>query len=212
MSDAPDPRRVLRDAAERRLPCEVLPRGGTAVRGAMVRVEPAGVVVLVPGRRFSGGEDVRVWLAVDGRPHSFEASVLRAGVPVPDRSQDGLLLGYIDRWTEGGDPSTGLDGCVVEVVPPNGPPVSLLQAPARVVDVGLRELAFTVPSSFTLVFVTQGRVRVRLGAPGRAPVEVEARVHSLSPGEGSLLYGLRFEAVDDPDALRVVTEDLERRL
>jgi hypothetical protein len=138
--------------------------------------------------------------------------VLRAGVPVPDRSQDGLLLGYIDRWTEGGGAATGLEGCLVEVLPPNGPPVSLLQAPARVVDVGLRELAFTVPASFTLVFVTQGRVRVRLGSPDRPPVEVEARVHTLAPGEGSILYGLRFEAVDDPDALRQVCEDLGRRL
>lgn len=212
MADVSDPRRVLREAADRRVPCELLPRGGTATRGTVVRVEPAGVVITVPGRRFAGGEDLRVWLAVDGRPYSFEACVLRAGVPVPDRSQDGLMLGFIDGWTEGTDPNAGLAGCLVQVLPPNGPPISLLDPPARVVDVSLRELAFTVPASFTLVFVTQGTVRVRLGTPGRPPVELAARVHTLAPGEGSILYGLAFEGVDDPEALRDIAEDLDRRL
>ncbi|MCB9777727.1 MAG: hypothetical protein H6742_04115 [Alphaproteobacteria bacterium] len=217
MSSArPDPRRVLREAAERRVPCELLPRGGEAVRGAIVRVEQAGVVVVVPagadGRRLSGGEDVRVWLAVDGRACSFEASVIRAGVPVPDRSQDGVLLGFIDRWQEGGDGPVALSDCTVELLPPNGPAVSLLAPPARVVDVTLRELAFTVPASFPLVFVREGTVRVRLGLPGRAPVSLSARVRTLSPGEGYLLYGLHFESVDDPDALRDVVEGLGERL
>lgn len=212
MAAVPDPRRVLREAADRRVACELLPRGGSATRGTIVRVEPGGVVITAPGRRFSGGEDLRVWLAVEGRPYSFEASVLRAGVPVPDRSQDGLLLGYIDRWTEGSDQSDGLADCVVEILPPNGPAVSLLQPPARVVDVSLRELAFTLPASFTLVFVTKGTVRVRLGTPGRPPVELSARVHTLAPGEGSILYGLTFQDVDDPDALREVAEDLDKRV
>lgn len=204
----PDPRRVLRDAAERRVPCQVLPRDGVAVSGSLVRVEAAGVVVLLPGRRFQGGEDVRVWLALDGRACSFEASVIRAAVPVPDRSQDGVLLGFIDRWTEGPVTPAALEECTIALLPPNGPAVSLLAPPVALVDVSLRELAFTVPASFHLVFVRDGTVRVRLGLPGRPPVELSARVQTLAPGEGALLYGLRFQEVDDPDALREIVEGL----
>ena len=208
----PAPRRVLREASERRISCELLPRGGEAVRGTIQGVEQAGVVILVPGRRFLGGEDLKVWLSIDGRSIRFEASVIRAGVPVSDRSQDGILLGFIDRWNEGEARSEGLEDCRVEVLPPNGPPVSLLQAPARVIDVSIRELAFTLPSSFTLVVVQMGTVRVRLGVPGRAWVELAARVHTRSPGEGAILYGLVFQDVDDPDLLREVCEELQRRL
>ncbi len=212
MSSSPDPRRVLRQAAERRLPCEVLPRGGAALAGSVVRVEQAGVVLLVPGRRFSGGEDLRVWLTVDGRACSFEASVVRAGVPVPDRSQDGVLLGYLDRWTEGSATASGVGDCVVEVLPPNGPAVSLLADPVRLVDLTARELSFSVPASFPLVFVRQGTVRLRLGLPGRAPVELLARVQTLAPGHGAILYGLGYLQVDDADGLREVVEGIEQRL
>jgi len=212
MASPPDPRRVLREAAERRLSCELLQRGSGALRGTVVGVEQGGVVITVPGRRFGGGEELRVWFSLDGRACSFEASVLRGGVPVPDRSQDGVLLGFIDRWTEGGDTSTGLSDCTVEVLPPNGPAISLLLPPARVVDMTLRDLTFTVPVDFNMVFVTQGKVRLRLGVPGRPPVELTARVHTLAPGEGSILYGLGFQEVDDPDALRHVIEDLGARI
>lgn len=212
----PDPRRVLRTAAERRLPCELIPRDGDAVHGVIEHVEQAGLVVRAPGRRFAGGEDLRIWLALDGRSIRFEASVLRAGVPVADRSQDGLLLGFIDRWVEAPldapEPDPGLLGCRVEVLPPNGPPVSLLVPPARIVDVSLRELAFTLPTTFTLVFVQAGTVRVRLGLPDRPPVEVQARVHTLSPGDGGFLYGLVFQQVDDADLLREICDGLQRRL
>ncbi len=212
MASPPDPRRLLRVAAERRLPCELLPRGEDAVQATIVRVEAGGVVLLVPGHRFTGGEDVRAWLAVDGRPYSFHASVVRAGVPVPDRSQDGVMLGYIDRWVEGDPDQQSLADCTVQVLLPNGPPVSLLAPPARIVDVSTQELAFSVPASFTLIFVQAGSVRVRLGLPGRPPVELVARVHTLAPGEGSILYGLHFEQVDDADQLREIVEGLDRRL
>lgn len=212
MADVPDPRRVLREAAERRCSCELMTRASAAVRGTIVRVEAGGVVVTAPGRRFGGGEDLRVWFSLDDQRYSFEASVLRVGAPVPDRSQDGVLLGFIDRWLEGEQTMEDMADCVIDLLPPNGPPVSLLKPPAQVIDVSLGELAFTVPASFTLVFVTKGTVRVRLGVPGHKPVEISARVSSLVPGEGSILYALAFQDVDDPDALREITAELDGRL
>jgi hypothetical protein len=127
-----DPRRVLEEAASRRLACELMAKRGKWSRCTIVRVEKSGVVITTPERRFDGGEEVRVWLALDEKPYTFEASVIRAGVPVPDRSQDGLLLGFIDRWTEGTDGAAKTDErAMLELQPPNGAPISLLAAPAR---------------------------------------------------------------------------------
>lgn len=203
-----DPRRVLEAAADRRLPCELLLRRGGWARGTLVRVEKGGVVVSVSGRRFQGGEDVRVWLAVDDRPCTFEASVIRTGVPLPDRSQDGLLLGFIDRWSEGTAEARVARDRQLELLLPSGPPVSLLSPPASLVELTLAGLAFTMPSSFKLIFVENGAVGVRLAAPGLPPTELSARVETLAPGEGYLLYGLRFEGVSDAEAHRRAVEAL----
>jgi hypothetical protein len=208
-----DPRRVLSDAAQDRVPCEILPRQGGMVRASLVRVEKGGVVLTVPARRFSGGEDVRVWFAHGGRAWTFEASVIRAGVPVPDRSQDGILLGFLDRFSEGGPQvEGGQTGRLLELVPPNGPAISLLTAPARLVYLAMDGAAFTMPASFKLVWVQAGKVRVRLGAAGLPPISVSARVRYLSPEESYLLYDLHFEDVEDPDAHRRIVEALSSEL
>jgi len=166
-------------------------------------------VLTVPARRFSGGEDVRIGCSMDGRPYTFEASVIRSGVPVPDRTQDGLLLGFIDRWTEG-DPDSASEGRLVEVLPANGPPISLLKAPARVVEVTVSGISFVVPFAFKMVFVEGGEVMLRLGAPG-APVEQAiAKVRSLAQGDDYLLYHLQIDRVDDPDLHRVIIDGLSR--
>lgn len=208
MADLPDPRRVLREAAERRQSCDVLLRGGPGLRGTIQRVEAGGLVLTVPDRRFTEGEDLRLRLSFGGRAYSFEACVLRIGVPVPDRSQDGLLLGYIDRWVEE-SPLTVPDVARVEILPPNGPPVSLLAEPARLLDLSPREISFAFPSSYPLVFPTQGSVRLRLGIDGGPGVELAARVRSLSPGEGSLLYCLELCEVDDAEALLAILGRIE---
>lgn len=202
-----DPRRTLEEAAQRRVGCELLARDGEWTRGTVVRVEKAGVVVTVPERRFSGGEHVRVWFALDGRPFTFEASVIRTGVPVPDRSQDGVLIGFIDRWTEGVEAGDA-GGRVLELVLSSGGPVSLLAPPARVVELSVSGLVFMVPVDFKLVFVEGGTVNVRIGVPGRRVVQVVARVRTLALGDGYLLYGIDFQEVDDPEALRVTVEEL----
>lgn len=206
-----DPRRVLEEAANRRLACEVMPKRGAWTRCTVVRVEKGGLVITTPERRFDGGEEVRVWLAIDEQPYTFEASVIRAGVPVPDRSQDGLLLGFIDRWTEGPadkEPSPQTKDCLLEIQPPSGPPLSLLEAPARLVEIAVDELAFTVPSDFKLIFVENGTVRVRLGAAGKGPISAEGRVRALAPGEGYLLYGIAFEGVEDAETHRAIVDGL----
>ena len=208
-----DPRRVLEEAASRRLACEVMAKRGNWSRCTIVRVEKSGVVITTPERRFDGGEEVRVWLALDEKPYTFEASVIRAGVPVPDRSQDGLLLGFIDRWTEGTDRAAKTDErAVLELQPPNGAPISLLAAPARLVDILPDQLAFTVPNDFKLVFVENGTVAVRLAAGGKGPVTASARVRTLAPGEGYLLYGLELEGVEDPETHRAIVAALAATL
>jgi len=207
-----DPRRILEEAAQHRQACEIQVRGEGWIRGQVVRVERGGLVVTAADRRFVGGEDTRVWLAVESKYYTFQASVIRAGVPVPERSQDGLLLGFIDNWSESESRSATAQTStthVVELVPSNGPAISLLVPPVRLVDLAIDGLSFSVPDDFKLIFVESGSITVRLGAVGSEPIEVHARVGDLSAGEGYRLYGLYFEGVEDPDQHRELIEAIE---
>jgi len=202
-----DPRRILEEAAQHRQACEIQVRGEGWIRGQIIRVERGGLVVTAADRRFVGGEDTRIWLSVDSKYYTFQASVIRAGVPVPERSQNGLLLGFIDNWAE--SESRALDATpevvsnqTVELVPSNGPAISLLEAPVRLVDLAIDGLSFSVPDDFKLIFVESGSITIRMGLAGASAVEVHGRVADLSAGEGYRLYGLRFEGVDDPERLR----------
>jgi hypothetical protein len=204
-----DPRRVLEDAAEQRLSCEVMPRNGASRRGRVIRVERGGLVLTVPGVPVPAGADVRVWLTVNGKAYTFEASVLRAGVPVPDRSQEGLLLGFLDGWRRAEAQEGAL---VLDVVPHNGRPVSLIDGAARVVEIGPREWTITAPKDFNLIFAEGGTVRLRLGLPDRAPMEVGARVGALARVDGHLLYRLAIEAVEDAERYGAIVDGIRARI
>jgi len=200
-----DPRRLLERAAELRAGCELLPRRGFWRHGEIVRVEKGGVVARVGGTPLESGVDVRAWLRIDGIPYTFEASVLRAGVAIPDRSQKGVLLGFIDGWQRA-DQVAGV--FALEVVPPNGSPVSLLAGDVRLVDLSPEDWTISAPTGFTLVFVEQGAVRLRLSVPDRPPLDVQARVHRLARADGHLLYALHVEHVDDADAYRAMVDGI----
>jgi hypothetical protein len=205
-----DPRRVLETAAEARASCEVLPRAGVPTAtpdsgggspwttGQVVRVERGGVVLRLAATVASGA-DVRVWMTVAGQPWTFEASVLRTGVPVPDRSQNGVLLGFIDGFRPA---ETHVGALILEVLPHNGGPVSLVSGAARVVDLSPTEWTISTPRDFGLVFVAGGEVRLRIGLPDRAPMELGARVEALRPGDGHLLYAFRIATVEDSERYR----------
>ncbi len=199
-----DPRRALEEAAQERLDCELFVRGGGVVQGTFSRVERGGVVVTVRGGAVPAGSDVRVWYAAGGRACSFVASVLRTGVPVPDRSQNGLLLGFIDQWRD--RPVTGERGRELALVPPSGPPISLLDPPVRLLQLGLDGLSFTVPADYTLVFVEQAGFELRLSAAGHEPARVHGIVRTLVREAGHMLYEVRFADADDPERLRRVVD------
>lgn len=204
-----DPRRILEDAAQNRQACEIQVRGEGWIRGHVMRVERAGLVITATGRRFVGGEDLRVWLALDGKHYTFQASVIRSGVPVPERSQDGLLLGFIDNWTESqGEGGARTGDHRVDLIPANGPAISLLSPPVRLVELAIDGLSFSVPDDFKLIFVESGAITIRLGVSGTNPIEVAARVGDLSAGEGYRLYGLQFEGVEDPESHRTLIDAL----
>ena len=191
-----DPRRILEAAAESRCAVEVLPRGAAVMRGQVVRVERGGLVLSVSGSPPSAGTDLRCWLSVEGESWTFEASVLRSGVAVPDRSQGGVLLGFIDGWRKS---EAAAGGLVLEALPPTGGPVSLTQGEVRLVDLHPDEWLVSAPSAFPLVFVEGGALRLRLGVPDRAPMEVGAEVRELTRSHGHLLYRFGITAVENPE-------------
>lgn len=204
-----DPRRILESAAETRATVDVLPRNGTALRGQVVRVERGGVVIAVASTPPAAGSDLRCWLTVDGVPWTFEASVLRAGVPIPDRSQGGVLLGFIDGWRRAEGPDSGL---VLEALPPTGGAVSLVRGEVRIVELHPDEWTVSAPAGFPLVFVEGGSLRLRLGSPDGPPMDVGAEVHELTHGHGHLLYRLGIVEVGNPQRYAEIVSTLRRAL
>lgn len=204
-----DPRRTLELAAEARVPIELLPRRGSWVKGTVIRMERGGVVVTVAGELPGAGTDVRAWLTVEGQPWTFEASVLRVGVPVPDRSQAGVLLGFVDGWRKAEKQAAGI---VLEALPPRGRAVPLLAGDVRLVDLHPNEWTVSAPTDFRLVFAEKGTVRLRLGTPDRAPMEVGATVAGLTRSDSHLLYVLAIKDVEDADRYRDMVVDLRRLL
>lgn len=206
---AEDPRTILDDAARRRLPCQILPRGGEWSEGHFVRVDKAGVVLVAPDAQLSGGEDVRVWFSLEKAPRSFEASVLRAGVPVPDRSQDGLMLGFIDGWkTEEAPVGAGAE-THLKILPVNGQGLNLIGGEARLVEISTSEMAFVVPQHIALKFVEGGTVSIHY-KEGGAEHAVSGTVQKIAPGDGHFLYALRFDTVENEKGHLEAVEALQR--
>lgn len=198
-----DPRRILERAAEERVFVEVVPRGGAWTRAAVVRVERGGVVLAFPGASPAAGTDLRCWLRLAGDAFTFEASVLRAAVPVPDRTQGGALLGFLDGFRRAEAPHGGI---VIEALPATGGAVSLVDGRVRIVEIDARAWSVAAPAEFQLVFAHRGTLRLRLGTADRAPMEVEAVVSSVSRGDAEILYGLTIGAVEDRDRYAELVE------
>ena len=191
-----DPRRLMEEAARERAACELMARGGRGTSGRFVRVDRAGVVVVADDATFSGGEDLRVWFQLEGTAYTFSCSVLRVGVPVPDRSQAGLMLGFVDGF-EQADAREVQAGMGITILPPTGRGLELLEGEVRVVELRAEELSFAVPRTETLKFLQGGEVRVRFTRPGRAEHLLSGEVTRLAPGEGHYLYSVRFTGVAD---------------
>ncbi len=119
---------------------------------------------------------------------------------MPDRSQHGLMLGFIDGFKDGVETDApGTQGSLT-VLPPVGRGLELLGGEARVVDLSVQELTFTVPAQVPLKFVEGGTVRLRFRRPDLGEHGVEGLVLKLAPSEDWVFYGIRFEEVDDTDS------------
>lgn len=204
-----DPQRILEAAAEARAPVNVLPKGGGTLEGQIVRVERGGVVLALSGSPPPAGADVRVWLTTEAGCWTFEASVLRSGVPIPDRSQGGVLLGFIDSFRRSDGAGAGV---VLEALPPTGGAVSLVDGAVRIVDLDPQEWTVSAPSGFPLVFVEGGGLRLRLGAPTGPPMEVGAEVRELTQSHGHILYRLAITEVQDAERYARIVSELRRAL
>lgn len=177
-------------------------RSGAWSDASFVRVEKAGVILTTTGA-VAQGEEVLIWFAGEGGAYTFEASVLRAGVPVPDRGINGILLGFIEGFAAADAAPKAAEGLQIEVLPANGRGLRLFGEEARLVDLRPQELSFAVPMGVALKFVEGSRVRVRFVANDDATV-VDAEVRELTPSEGQCLYALRFVAVGE-DHLDVIS-------
>jgi hypothetical protein len=202
------PKALLDEAGKQRAPCRVRARKGAWMSGVVVRVERAGIILMLQDAPFHGGEDVRVWFSLDGRSYTFEASILRTGVPVPDRGRGGLLIGLVEDFREAQQEPTAAD-LAIEVLPPSGRGIELLAGTGQLVDLSIEGLSFVVPSEVALKFVAGGTVRVRFSGHG-APHLVTGRIRELAPGEGHFLYELPFSEVEDQQRHLDVVEAFRR--
>lgn len=196
------PKAILDEAARARSPCQLRVRGGPWCAASFVRVDKGGVVLTCPSHGLTGGDDVRVWFRHVERPYTFDASILRTNVPVPDRSAHGLLLGFIEGFAE--DLPLEPGELSLEVLPSQGRGLELLGPSARIVELSIDEVSFVVDEEVALKFVAGGRVRMRFSGAGDEVV-ANARVQTLSRGDHHYLYGLSFEDVPSQEEhVRVV--------
>lgn len=192
-----DPRTLLERAAEQRLACELMPRNAAAwTRATVERVERGGVVVRTSDGVILPGADLRCWLRVDGVAYTFDASVVRTGVPVSDRSESGVMLGFIDHLAVAERAEHAL---TLEAIAPTGGPVSLLSGVVQLVDLEPQIWTVTTASDAPLIFVEGGTLRLRIALPDAPPMELSARVRRLTHGSGHLLYALAIQNVEDPE-------------
>ena len=117
------------------------------------------------------------------------------------------MLGYIDRFGREEGPEL-TSGRRLDLIPTTGRGVSLLRPPARVVQLGLDGLTFTLPAASKLVFVDNAEMQVVLADRSVGVCAARARVRSLSRVEGALLYDLEWLHVDDAERLRVLVRVL----
>ena len=195
-----DPRELLEQAAESRQTLQLRSKDGEWVSGRVLRIERAGIVVALETPSFSSGEDVRAWITLEGQSYTFSASVLRSGVPIPNRSGAGLLLGYLDDFQADApapDKPRTQTSAQIEVLPAKGRGLFLLGGDVRLVDLSVTQLAFAVPQSTALKFVQGGKVRVRFTPEGGPAYLVDGEIRRLVPGDGHYLYGLHFDVVQD---------------
>ena len=185
-----DPRRILDRAAQARARCHIVPRGGGAVTGSVVRLERGGLIVSIPVREVQRGSDVKVWLPLDPHTWVFHATVLRTRLQVPGQGEEGILLGYIDRFERDASESVGVVGRRLDLIPSSGRGISLLRRPARLVHLGLDGVTFTLPVASKLVFVDNAEMHVVVSDSAAGTCAGTARVRSLQRVDGELLYDL----------------------
>jgi hypothetical protein len=172
-------------------------------------VDKAGVVIVAPDAGLVGGEDVRIWFSMDEAPRSFEAAVLRSGVPVPDRSQAGLMLGFIDGWKSEQAPAIQSSDPSLKVMPINGHGLNLIGGQARLVEITTSEMAFAVPQEIALKFVEGAVVSVHYKEGGAGHI-LSGTIRKLAPGNGHFLYALRFDSVENEKGHLEAVEALQR--
>jgi hypothetical protein len=205
-----DPRRILDEAVTERRPCRVARLRGEWQSAALVRLESAGVVCNVPGHAFRGGEEVRLWFEDASGSLHFEASVLRVGVPVPDRGAAGVLLGFLAASAAAPVPAADPVPApaasaapqpqrpVLDLVLATGAPISLLSPPIRLVEVAIDHVSFEVPRNFTVMFPDNGTLWLRIGASTAESTDARGRVR-LVAGDAVLLYRVEIEQVEHQD-------------
>jgi len=195
-----DPRRVLAEAVEVGSTCWLLPSGGGLVPTRPVRVEPGGLVLVAPKHPFVAGEEIRAWLDASPRGVRFEASVIRVGVPVPDRSQHGIMLGFLDRFeVERAVPEGHLD-----LLPAGGGAVSLLEPPAALLRIGLRGLVVMLPLTSRVFLIPGARVRLQVGVAGVGSVEMAGLVAGVEKAWRVWLVEISVEWVGNAETHREV--------
>jgi hypothetical protein len=201
-----DARRVLQMAAEMRTPISLSTGDDRGVLAELVRVEPGGVVVDGGDNCFPTGTDWRGWFSFGGRSYRFTASVLELGAMLPNRTQSGVLLGYIDGWSS---EQATTRSVTLTVFGPGGLPLPIGKDAARCVEASPKRLAFTLPADSPVAFVEGGTVQVEICLTEQAPIGLSACVVSRVETEGHALYALVIETVSDPQSWRSLLTTLE---
>ncbi len=163
----------------------------------MCESDQPGLLCDAAGHRFVQGEEVRLWVEIDGESSYFESTVVKVGAAVPGRGPDGLVLAFMLEIAVPEGESD--DGSIVEILLPGGAAISLLEAPARLVDIAISRLSFELPRGYGVIFPEGGPLRLRMASFSDPPCESRGRINRVAVGERYVNYTVHIQDVERAD-------------
>lgn len=193
-----EPWKPTLEAAVRRRDAFRLSRDGRRwIAGSFVRMDESGLVCRLPKHDLRGGEAVRLLCEAAEEMLALRATVLRCGVPIPDRGAQGIALGFLSAQAPVQlERPAGVDA---RLVLSGGVCISLIHSELRLLDLGPDGLQLEAPRQHGLVFARDAELEIRL-VQGEEHTSARLRIESISQTRSSQVYSASWIDVADQEA------------
>ena len=168
------------------------------------RFERGMVIITAEGRLPAVGTQLQLWLRAEGSVYVFRSSVLRIGVSVPERSQQGLALGFLS-----GRKMTLPTHLQLSVLLPDGSELLLQQNNCSGVELKTDEVLLALEPDSRLLLSDRSRCRLEIKSTTERE-QIHCRVLGVLRAGEIFLCQLRIEDISDPEVHRRMVEQYRK--